>query len=192
MKTPELPSNETERLRALQALMVLDTPTETRFDRITRVAQRHFNVPITLVSLVDEGRQWFKSCQGLDVTETSRDISFCGHAILSDEALIINDTTKNPFFVDNPLVTGSPYIRFYAGMPLHAPGGERVGTLCIIDTQPRELGAEDIAMLRDLADCVEEELARVTLQASEQRTRTAQEALKTLIDTAVDGIVTID
>ncbi|MEY2866888.1 MAG: hypothetical protein RIQ43_914, partial [Pseudomonadota bacterium] len=82
MKTPDFPANEMERLRALQALKMLDTPAEARFDRITRIVQRHFNVPITLVSLVDEGRQWFKSCQGLDVLETARDISFCGHAIL--------------------------------------------------------------------------------------------------------------
>jgi PAS domain S-box-containing protein len=192
VKTPDFPTNEAERLKALQALKVLDTPAEARFDRITRVAQRHFNVPITLVSLVDEGRQWFKSCQGLDVLETSRDISFCGHAILKDEILIVSDATKDPFFADNPLVTGAPHIRFYAGTPLHAPGNERVGTLCIIDTQPRELSAEDIAMLRDLADCVEEELVRVLLEESEQRALKAQLDLKTLIDTAVDGIVTMD
>ncbi len=162
--SPDIPTNEAERLAALYALKVLDTPAEARFDRITRVAQRHFDVPIALVSLVDEERQWFKSCQGLDATETSRDISFCGHAILNDAILIVPDATEDPRFADNPLVTGSPKIRFYAGTPLHAPGGERVGTLCVIDTQLRAFGARDITMLRDLADCVEEELVRVTLE----------------------------
>ena len=190
--SPDIPPNETERLAALHALKVLDTAAEARFDRITRVAQRHFDVPIALVSLVDEGRQWFKSCQGLDATETSRDISFCGHAILNDAILVVPDATEDLRFVDNPLVTGSPNIRFYAGAPLHAPGCERVGTLCIIDTRPRAFSAEDIAMLRDLADCVEEELVRVLLQDSEQRVRSAQTALKSLINAIGDGIVTID
>lgn len=192
MKAPDLPTNETERLAALHALKVLDTPAEARFDRITRVVQRHFKVPIALVSLVDEGRQWFKSCQGLDVAETSRDVSFCGHAILNGEIMIVPDATEDPRFADNPLVTGSPKMRFYAGAPLRAPGGERVGTLCVIDTRRRAFGAEERAMLRDLADCVEEELARVALQDSEQRARSAQTVLKGLINTVVDGIVTID
>jgi signal transduction histidine kinase/DNA-binding response OmpR family regulator/HPt (histidine-containing phosphotransfer) domain-containing protein len=172
--SPDIPTNEAERLAALHALKVLDTPPEARFDRITRVAQRHFDVPIALVSLVDEGRQWFKSCQGLDATETSRDISFCGHAILNDAILIVADATEDPRFADNPLVTGSPNIRFYAGTPLHAPGRERVGTLCVIDTQPRAFGAEDIAILRDLADCVEEELARTATLAQAEATNAAK------------------
>ncbi len=172
--SPDIPANEAERLAALHALKVLDTPAEARFDRITRVAQRHFDVPIALVSLVDEGRQWFKSCQGLDATETSRDISFCGHAILNDAILIVPDATEDPRFADNPLVTGSPNIRFYAGTPLHAPGGERVGTLCVIDTQRRAFGAGDIAMLRDLADCVEEELARTAMLAQAEAANAAK------------------
>ncbi|MEH6354921.1 MAG: PAS domain S-box protein [Marinobacter sp.] len=179
-------------MAALHALKVLDTPAEARFDRITRVVKRYFDVPIALVSLVDEGRQWFKSCVGLDVAETSRDISFCGHAILNKDIMIVPDASEDPRFADNPLVTGNPKIRFYAGAPLRAPSGEQVGTLCIIDVQRREFSAEDIATLRDLADCVEEELARLALEESEQRARSAQIVLKSIIDTVVDGIVTID
>src|SRR5580658_9914569 len=106
MQVPRIPLDETKRLRALTTLCLLDTLPEEKFDRITRLASRTFNVPIALVSLVDRDRQWFKSKQGLDTCETSRKISFCGHAILHDYPLIIPDTFLNPDFADNPLVTG--------------------------------------------------------------------------------------
>jgi len=160
MKRPEIPHNESKRQAALCGLNVLDTPAEARFDRITRVAQQHFQVSIALVSLVDEDRQWFKSRQGLDASETPRDISFCGHAILSEEIFYIPNTLTDSRFADNPLVTGPPNIRFYAGAPLHAPDGKRIGTLCIIDDKPREFSAEELAILRDLANSVEKELAK--------------------------------
>ena len=118
MLEPPLPPDEAMRLAALRSLNILDTPAEERFDRITRLAQRLFDVPIALVSLVDTNRQWFKSCQGLDASETPRSISFCGHAILEDGPLIIEDATKDQRFADNPLVTGPPDIRFYTGQPL--------------------------------------------------------------------------
>ena len=177
MKEPDIPPNETERQAALCALELLDTAPEERFDRITRIAQRHFGVQIALVSLVDAGRQWFKSRQGLDAAETPRDISFCGHAILADDIFHIPNALKDPRFADNPLVTGGPEIRFYAGAPLHAPGGERVGTLCVIDSQPRELNAEDLAMLRDLGDSVEAELEHAQLRETEIHMRSAQDRL---------------
>jgi PAS domain S-box-containing protein len=192
MKAPSIPANESERMTALCALEVLDTQAEARFDRITRAAQRHFGVPIALVSLVDAKRQWFKSRQGLDATETPRDISFCGHAILSEEVLYIPNTAEDARFADNPLVTGGPEIRFYAGAPLHAPSRERIGTLCIVDSRPRTMGPEDIAMLRDLADCVEAELERTLLRDKETQMRSVQNRLNAVIDTVVDGIVTID
>ena len=163
MKAPDTPANEPERLAALCALEVLDTPAEPRFDRLTRVAQRHFGVQIALVSLVDAERQWFKSRQGLDAAETPRDISFCGHAILSEETLYVSNALEDERFADNPLVVGGPEIRFYAGAPLHAPGGERIGTLCVIDGEPRQLSAIDLGVLRDLADGVEAELERTQL-----------------------------
>jgi diguanylate cyclase (GGDEF)-like protein len=163
MLVPPIPANESARMETLRALSILDTPAEERFDRLTRLAKRLFNVPIALVSLVDENRQWFKSCVGLAVTETSRDASFCAHAILHDDILMVPDTLKDPRFHDNPLVTGEPGIRFYAGCPLTVPDGSKLGTLCLIDTKPRGLDEEDCVLLRDLGRMAGEELAAVQL-----------------------------
>jgi signal transduction histidine kinase/CheY-like chemotaxis protein len=158
MINPSFPPDEELRLHALRNLNILDTDAEERFDRLTRLAQRLLNVPIVLVSLVDSNRQWFKSCQGLDARETARSISFCGHAILEDCIFIISDALCDPRFADNPLVTGKPNIRFYAGQPLKALNGSRVGTLCVIDTKPRNLTQTDIDSLKDLGILVETEL----------------------------------
>ena len=143
MLIPPRPVDENKRISSLNGLHILDTPAEERFDRITRIAARLFQLPISLISLVDVDRQWFKSCQGLSVLETPRDISFCGHAILNEDALVISDARLDQRFSDNPLVTGEPHIRFYAGHPLHGPDGSRIGTLCIIDRQPRKMDASD-------------------------------------------------
>lgn len=161
MKKPDITHDEQARLETLRSLSILDTPQEERFDRLTRMAKRLFGVPIALVSLVDENRQWFKSCFGLSVSETSRDISFCGHAILGNELFIIPNTIEDERFADNPLVLNEPYIRFYAGCPLRAPNGRKLGTLCIIDRQPRSFEKEDLEALKDLASMVERELAAV-------------------------------
>lgn len=158
MLKPTLPIDETQRLMSLHSLRILDTPSEARYDRITRMAKRLFNVDICLVSLVDSNRQWFKSKQGLDACETSREISFCGHAILGDTPLIVNDTSQDERFFDNPLVTDAPFIRFYAGCPIRNPDGYRIGTLCIIDSKPREMSEEDVDTLKDLAAMVEDEV----------------------------------
>nr|MDA3786514.1 GAF domain-containing protein [Deltaproteobacteria bacterium] len=144
MQKPPLSPDESARLETLQSLKILDTAPDERFDRLTRIAKRLFRVPIALVSLVDENRQWFKSVIGLSVSETSRDISFCGHAILGDEIFIIPNTTKDERFADNPLVLDDPHIRFYAGYPLKAPNGRKLGTLCILDQQPRDFTWEDV------------------------------------------------
>ena len=192
MQPPEKPGNEEERVDALCGLEVLDTPAEERFDRLTRVARRHFGVAIALVSLVDAERQWFKSRQGVDAEETPREISFCGHAILGDAIFHVPDAQADPRFVDNPLVTDSPHIRFYAGAPVHAPSGERVGTFCIIDDQPRELSEADRGVLRDLADAAESELHREALHHSQQKLKAREEQLQSVLDTAADGIVIID
>jgi diguanylate cyclase (GGDEF)-like protein len=170
MKKPDVPDNEASRLKTLRSLDILDTPSEERFDRLTRMAKRMFNVPIALVSLVDEDRQWFKSCVGLSATETPRDISFCGHAILGHEIFIIPDAAKDERFADNPLVTGDPKIRFYAGCPLSFTDGSRLGTLCIIDQKPRELTPDDLADLKDLALTAELELAAVQLATRDELT----------------------
>ncbi len=159
MKKPELPTNEPFRLGSLRALDILDTVPEDKFDRLTRMAQRLFNVPIALISLVDSNRQWFKSCVGLSASETPREVSFCGHAILSDDVFVINNALEDERFADNPLVADDPKIRFYAGCPLKSLAGHRFGTLCIIDSQPREFDSNDLATLKDLAKTIEGELA---------------------------------
>jgi phosphoribosyl 1,2-cyclic phosphodiesterase/CheY-like chemotaxis protein len=153
-----LPADEVQRLHALLSLNVLDTPPEERFDRYTRIAAGLFDVPIALVSLVDRDRQWFKSRHGLDVAQTPRDAAFCAHAILDRTVLQVPDALQDSRFADNPLVTGPPRVRFYAGAPLVAADGSRVGTLCLIDQRARELDAQQLALLRDLADLVEAEL----------------------------------
>jgi len=152
LQTPQSPEGEAHRLATLRCLRILDTPSEERCDRITRLACRLLEVPIALVSLVDSDRQWFKSRQGLDACETSREISFCGHAILDDALLHIPDTHLDERFRDNPLVVGEPKIRFYVGCPLKAPDGSRVGTLCAIDREPRDISPADLASLTDLAE----------------------------------------
>lgn len=158
MLSPPIPADESRRLQTLRAMKLLDTPPEERFDRVTRLARQVFSVPIALVSLVDADRQWFKSRQGLDAEETPRNISFCGHAILDDRILVINDAAQDERFCDNPLVCSDPNIRFYAGYPLSAPDGSRVGTLCVIDREPKQLKQEQLQLLRELGRMVEEEL----------------------------------
>lgn len=171
MEKPPIPKNEGERLSALHALKILDTPHEERFDRVTRMARRMFGVPIALVSLVDENRQWFKSCDGLSASETSREVSFCGHAILTKEVFVIENALADERFRDNPLVAGEPKIRFYAGCPLMTLAGQAVGTLCIIDREPREFPPEDVEILRDLAGMVERELAAIQLAIIDDLTK---------------------
>lgn len=163
---PPLPENEAERLAALRALNILDTPSEERFDRITRTAKRLFNVPIALITLVDTNRQWFKSCYGLNIAETHRSVSFCAHAIVGDDALVIPDTHQDARFVDNPLVTDEPYVRFYAGHVIRGPQNHKLGTLCILDRHPRNMEADDLQALRDLATWAQDEInASVVSQA---------------------------
>jgi diguanylate cyclase (GGDEF)-like protein len=158
MQVPATPADEPERLAALRALRILDTPIEDRFERITRMAKRSFGVGICAISLIDRDRQWFKSIQGLSLCETSRDVSFCGHAILSSQVFVIPDAKADPRFQDNPLVTGEPNIRFYAGCPVRSPDGSNIGTLCLIDQTPRSFNKDDEFALRDFARMVEDEL----------------------------------
>ncbi|MGB5258229.1 MAG: GAF domain-containing protein [Woeseiaceae bacterium] len=159
MIKPATPVDELLRLETLRNLKILDTDPEERFDRVTRLAKRIFGTEIALVSLVDSDRQWFKSYQGLEVTETPRDISFCGHAILNDEVMVVHDTHEDERFRDNPLVAADPSIRFYAGCPISAPNGSKLGTLCVIDSKPRQVDDEDVTLLAELGQLVEEELA---------------------------------
>ncbi len=173
MIEPEHPDNEYERLRMLRSIELLDTPPEERYDRITRLAKHLFDVPIALVSIVDEDRQWFKSIQGLPVSETPRNISFCGHTILTDDPLIVPNAKQDIRFATNPLVEDDPSIRFYAGYPLSFKDGVKVGTLCIIDSEPRDFTKEDEKALADLAKTVESEIRRAHLHTLDELTHFA-------------------
>lgn len=169
MKPAPIPSDDLQRLQALRELLILDTPPEERFDRVVAFAASEFDVPICVISLVDENRQWFKSSVGLDVCETARDISFCGHALAQSDVLLIEDARQDERFHDNPLVTGEPHIRFYAGAPLMLPSGFVAGTLCIIDSQPRQVDALDLAILGSLRDLVVAELlGQATAELAEE------------------------
>ncbi len=138
MQTPPIPANEQERQQALDSYEVLDSIPERAFDNLVKLGRDLLGTPIILISLVDRNRQWFKACYGLDVTETSRSVSFCAHALSSDEPLVVLDAREDPRFCDNPLVTDSPFIRFYAGAPLITPAGLILGTFCAIDSEPRQ------------------------------------------------------
>ena len=170
MQKPDVPEDEEARLRDLISLDILDTPPEERFDRLTRMAKKLFGVPISLVSLVDEDRQWFKSSIGLSASETPRDISFCGHAILDNDVFVVNDTALDKRFVDNPLVVNNPNIKFYAGCPLTSPNGHNLGTMCLIDDVPREFTQEDRDILKDFAAMAEREIGLTLLATNDELT----------------------
>jgi len=171
MQVPGHPADEQQRLAELHSLNILDTPAEERFDRITRIAKALFQVPIAQVSLVDSQRQWFKSCTGLPVTETSREVSYCGHAILYDDVFVIEDSHQDQRFNDNPMVLGSPHIRFYAGAQLTMPSGHTLGTLCLVDDVPRTFTQEQRSLLKDLAAIVIQELSAHQAATQDQLTR---------------------
>ncbi|MCB1806613.1 MAG: EAL domain-containing protein [Candidatus Competibacteraceae bacterium] len=161
LSTPPLPDFESQRLEELYALHLLDTQAEERFDRYTQMAADAFAVPVALISLIDRHRQWFKSSHGLKIAETPRDISFCAHTLIEKEILTVADTALDPRFAHNPLVTGEPHIRFYAGAVLRGPTGQPVGTLCLIDYRPRELTTWERRLLVTLASLIEQELRDV-------------------------------
>ncbi|MGM0434217.1 MAG: ATP-binding protein [Pseudomonadota bacterium] len=172
MKRPPTPCNESTRQQALEETGLLEPSPDTRLDRLTEVARFSLSVPIALVTLADNNRQWFKSRQGLDVTETERDIAFCGHVIQQDRPMVVEDAEDDERFADNPLVTGTPHIRFYAGVPLHDDQGYPIGTLCVIDSQPRRLDQAQFACLDSLARVAEHGIHR------DQRETRALEAVE--------------
>lgn len=156
MQTPRVPENEERRLKVLLELQLLDSPREPIYDNVTLLASEIFDVPISLVSIVDRERQWFKSRVGLEASETGRDISFCGHVVYTREPLVIKDALRDPRFSDNPLVTGPPRIRFYAGVPILLEEDLCIGTLCIIDSRPRDLSRDALERLERLRNIVED------------------------------------
>lgn len=156
MLAPAIPIDEKQRLEALYRLNLLDTEPVERYDRLTKLACEEFGVEISAISLLDSNRQWFKSITGLDVRETSREISFCGHTILEEGCFAVLDALRDSRFEDNPLVTSDPKIRFYAGCPIHDPSFRRIGSLCLISRAPRSFDRKDMVKLHDLASMVDE------------------------------------
>ena len=155
MMAPGYPENEEARRQSLERMSLLSTPDEAMFDRVTRTAQRLFGTAIASFSLVDAERQWFKSITGLDARETSREISFCGHVVEQGKAMVVPNALDDQRFADNPLVTGDPSIRFYAGRPIRNSEGHCIGTLCVIDRQPRSFSQSDCQSLDDLGSWLE-------------------------------------
>lgn len=183
-----LPADEVERLEALRGYRILDTPPEERFDRVVRLVNAELGVPISLISLVDAERQWFKARHGLDAVQTPRDLAFCAYAIHQDQTLVVEDAREDARFERNPLVLGDPGIRFYAGAPLVASTGVRLGTLCAIDRAPRVLTSREERLLRDLAAIVIDEMElSVAARALENRTVELHERNATL-DTFVHAL----
>ncbi len=158
LTTTDALQDERTRVLALQRLGVLDSSPEERFDRVTRLAQRLFGVPTVSITLVDADRQWRKAFVGLDGPVAQREGAFCDVTIRADRTLVVEDAAQDDAFADNPFVVGDPHLRFYAGHPIAAPGGELVGTLCVIDTRPRRFDDADRSLLRDLALWVQGEL----------------------------------
>ncbi len=183
MLAAPLPDNEDARLVSLRRMQLLSTPAEDSFDRITRTAARLFNMPTSLITLIDHDRQWFKSAVGMAVSETPRSLSFCGHTILDSKPTIVRDTRLDPRFADNPFVLHDPLVRFYAGRPVTNPEGHVVGTLCLLDYQPRDFGAADVRALHDLAHWVE------TTFLVRQLSRTQRDLLSELDEARRDSMI---
>ncbi len=170
MTRPPVPENEQARLSELTSLGLLDTDAEERFDRYTRLAVRVFQLPYAMVTLIDSDRQWFKSRQGIPIQESPRDFSFCAHAILEDEILVIPDTLEDVRFADNPVVNMEKGIRFYAGCPIRTPKGFAIGTLCIAGTEPMELSTADRQLLKDLSKMLQDEINHQTVATIDELT----------------------
>ncbi|GAA4417969.1 hypothetical protein GCM10023187_50900 [Nibrella viscosa] len=180
MKAASVPDNEAARLKALNSYSILDSMPEEEYDSITRIATEICRAPISLVSLIDENRQWFKSRQRLKVTETPRDQSFCAHAIIQpDQIFIVSDARQDERFADNPLVTGYPNVVFYAGVPLVDNDGFPLGSLCVIDNRPRTLTENQLLALKALARLVTTNFElRRTRKALEETRKALAEAQK--------------
>lgn len=192
MSQPNDPIEEANRLIALYRTNLLDSEPEERFDRITRLAAQVFSVKICLVSLVDKDRQWFKSKIGLETQETSLEFSFCSHAIKEPDMFVVTDASKDARFSDSPLVTMDPLVRFYAGAQLRDIEGEVLGTLCLIDSSPRELNDGQREVLRGFADMVESEIIRANEAKIEYRLTSSLTRISSILSTLPDIVFVID
>ncbi len=155
-----MPPDEDRRLATLRAMEILDTPPESRFDRITRLASRFFAAPIALITLIDRDRAWYKSRIGVISKETSRETSFGAHVVFDRTTIVVNDALLDDRFAENPLVVGEPRVRFYAGAPLIMRDGTCLGTVSLMDTRPRWFAASDVQLLEDLRDLAVSEIER--------------------------------
>ena len=203
MQAPGKPPDEAARLEALASYRILDTAFEAGFDGLTKLAAHLLEVPIALISILDADRQWFKSRYGLESPETTREVSFCGHVVQDGALLLVPDAAADARFADNPLVTGDPHIRFYAGTPLRTAEGHVLGTLCAIDRQPRQVSARQLELLRLLADQVMDQLElrrqrhtlileRASLLASQRELAAGEARLRALFDGMAEGVVLQD
>jgi diguanylate cyclase (GGDEF)-like protein/PAS domain S-box-containing protein len=180
-------ASEAQRLETLRRFAILDTPDEEVFDRVTRLVARLFEAPIALITLIDETRQWFKSRYGSDVLETQRALAFCDYAIRSDDVLVVPDMTLDPRFSNNAFVLGEPKIRFYAGAPLIAADGTKVGTVCVLDRKPRQLNATQLEVLEHLSSIV---MTHFEMRLEMLQTRAAKNELIAVIETSPSAIIT--
>jgi len=188
MIAPVIPENEAERLKDLYALELRQSEAEDRFDRMTRLAAKVFDVPMAYISLVDANQQWFKSRVGVETCSSCREISFCGHTILEDDLLLIPDTHEDERFRNNPLVVGDPHLRFYAGQPLKGRSGYNIGTLCLADKKPRDLSGQDQQYLKDLAKMVEKEFHLSDLLDMQQQLLSKQEEVSQQLAEAAEYV----
>ncbi len=191
-----MPDSETHRLRTLEQYNVLDTAPTDAFDRITRLATRLFEVPIAMINFIDRDNQWCLSSHGLAMEKAAREVSFCAHAIQQKDVMVVPDARADERFADNPLVTGEPHIRFYAGAPLTAPNGYRLGTICLIEDEPRSFSEENRETLTELAGVVMDELVlrhyASNLDASRQAHRATSEHQERILESITDAFVALD
>ena len=191
MLKPEIPHNEQERLKELRRLNILDSEQEKDFDELVELASIICGVPISLVTLIDADRQWFKSKKGLEADSTHRDVSFCGHAILEDDIFIIENAVADKRFYDNPFVTEDPHIRFYAGMPIKSENGFNLGTLCVIDSKPKKLSETQIKALKILGGQASK---LIELRDKKMKLESTNEKLESLnqLNTQITSIISHD
>lgn len=166
-------ADDTLSLQTINTLKILDKTQEERFDRIAKLAQRLLNVPIAILNLRDEGLFWFKAAEDFEFPEMRQDSAFCDCALLGDAVFVVEDATRDDRFRDEPLVAGAPGVRFYAGCPVDAADGQRRGTLCVLDTVPREFGPNEIDSMRELGHMVEDELSALTMATTDDLTKLA-------------------